>query len=41
LCPQNFAVLELRAEMGYLAQPLPPMEKYVDFTYYDEAIKAC
>jgi ABC-type nitrate/sulfonate/bicarbonate transport system substrate-binding protein len=34
-------VLELRAEMGYLAQPLPSMEKYVDLTYYDEAIKAC
>src|SRR5262245_28736479 len=34
-------VLELRAEMGYLAQPLPPVEKYIDLTYYDRAIEAC
>src|SRR5262245_60793679 len=34
-------VLERRAEMGYLAQPLPPVEKYIDLTYYDRAIEAC
>ena len=35
-------VLELRAEMGYLAhQPLPPVEKYIDLTYYDGAMEAC
>jgi ABC-type nitrate/sulfonate/bicarbonate transport system substrate-binding protein len=31
------AVLELRAEMGYLKQPLPPVEKYIDLSYYDRA----
>ena len=30
------AVLELRAEMGYLKQP-PPVEKYIDLSYYDLA----
>ena len=31
-------VLELRAEMGYLAQPLPPVQKYIDLSYYDRAM---
>jgi len=33
------AVLDLRAEMGYLKQPLPPAEKYVDLSYYNRAIE--
>ena len=33
------AVLELRAEMGYLKQPLPPVDKYIDLSYYDRAIE--
>ena len=33
------AVLELRAEMGYLKQPLPPVDKYVDLSYYNRAVK--
>jgi ABC-type nitrate/sulfonate/bicarbonate transport system substrate-binding protein len=32
------AVLELRAEMGYLKQPLPPLEKYIDLSYYNRAL---
>jgi hypothetical protein len=32
------SVLELRAEMGFLKQPLPPVEKYIDLSYYDRAI---
>ena len=32
------AVLELRAEMGFLARPVPPLEKYVDPSYYREAV---
>jgi ABC-type nitrate/sulfonate/bicarbonate transport system substrate-binding protein len=32
------AVLELRAELGYLAPPLPPPEKYVDLSYYRRAL---
>jgi ABC-type nitrate/sulfonate/bicarbonate transport system substrate-binding protein len=35
------SVLELRAEMGYLKQPLPPVEKYIDISYYDQAIETC
>ena len=34
------AVLELRAEMGYLKQPLAPAEKYIDLSYYNRAIEA-
>ena len=34
------SVLELRAEMGYLKPPLPPVEKYVDLSYYNRAIEA-
>jgi hypothetical protein len=33
------SVLELRAEMGFLKQPLPPVEKYIDLSYYDAAIE--
>jgi hypothetical protein len=25
--------------MGFLKQPLPPVEKYIDFSYYDAAIE--
>lgn len=32
------AVAELRAEMGHLMRPVPPPEKYVDFSYYRRAI---
>jgi ABC-type nitrate/sulfonate/bicarbonate transport system substrate-binding protein len=32
------AALELRAELGYLARPIPPVEKYVDLTYYWKAL---
>jgi ABC-type nitrate/sulfonate/bicarbonate transport system substrate-binding protein len=31
------AALELRAEMGFLNRPVPPVEKYVDLSYYREA----
>jgi ABC-type nitrate/sulfonate/bicarbonate transport system substrate-binding protein len=31
------AVLELRAEMGFLKPPLPPVESYIDLSYYDRA----
>jgi ABC-type nitrate/sulfonate/bicarbonate transport system substrate-binding protein len=34
------SVLELRAEMGFLKQPLPPVEKYIDLSYYNEAVEA-
>jgi ABC-type nitrate/sulfonate/bicarbonate transport system substrate-binding protein len=32
------AALELRAELGYLARPVPPVEKYVDLSYYQKAL---
>jgi ABC-type nitrate/sulfonate/bicarbonate transport system substrate-binding protein len=32
------AALELRAEMGYLARPIPSVEKYVDQSYYQKAV---
>jgi hypothetical protein len=32
------AALELRAEMSYLARPIPPVEKYVDLSYYQNAV---
>ncbi len=32
------AVLELRAEIGYLIRPVPPPEKYVDLSYYRRAV---
>jgi ABC-type nitrate/sulfonate/bicarbonate transport system substrate-binding protein len=31
------AALELRAELGYLAYPVPPVEKYVDLSYHQTA----
>lgn len=31
------AALELRAEMGFINRPVPPVEKYVDMSYYREA----
>jgi ABC-type nitrate/sulfonate/bicarbonate transport system substrate-binding protein len=34
------AVLELRAEMGYLAQPTPPVQKYIDLSFYKQAVEA-
>jgi len=33
------AVLKLRAEMGYLKQPLPPAGKYLDLSYYNRAVE--
>ncbi len=33
-------VLELRAEMGYLKQPTPRAEKYIDLSYYNLAVKS-
>lgn len=32
------AALGLRAELGYLACPVPPVEKYVDLSYYRKAL---
>ena len=32
------AALELRAELGYLARPIPPVEKYVDLSYHRRAL---
>jgi len=34
------AVLKLRAEMGYLQQPLPEAEKYCDLSYYNRATES-
>ena len=31
------AALDIRAELGYLATPVPPVEKYVDLSYYHNA----
>ncbi len=36
--PGIAAALELRAEMGHLARPVPPPEKYVDLSYYRNAL---
>jgi len=33
------AVVELRADLGYLPRPVPPWEKYVDLTYYRSAVE--
>ena len=33
------SVLELRAEMGFLKQPLPLAEKYIDLSYYNRAVE--
>ncbi|HEX9264769.1 MAG TPA: ABC transporter substrate-binding protein [Candidatus Binatia bacterium] len=32
------AALDFRAELGYLAHPVPPLEKYVDLSYYLKAL---
>lgn len=32
------AALELRAELGYVTRPVPPVEKYVDLSYYHKAM---
>jgi len=32
------AALDLRAEMGHLATPVPPAEKYIDLTYHSKAV---
>jgi ABC-type nitrate/sulfonate/bicarbonate transport system substrate-binding protein len=32
------AVLELRAEMGRLAAPIPPVDRYIDLSYYRKAM---
>jgi ABC-type nitrate/sulfonate/bicarbonate transport system substrate-binding protein len=34
------AALELRAELGYLARPIPSAEKYLDLSYYREALSS-
>ena len=36
--PGVAAVLELRADLGYLKRPLPPVEKYLDLSYYRTAV---
>lgn len=36
--PGIVAALELRAEMGFLKRPVPPPEKYIDTSYYEQAI---
>ena len=36
--PGVAAALDLRAELGYLARPVPPVEKYVDLSYYRKAL---
>jgi ABC-type nitrate/sulfonate/bicarbonate transport system substrate-binding protein len=33
------AALELRAEMGFINRPLPPVEKYLDLSYYRRAVE--
>ena len=32
-------VLALRSEMGFLKPPLPPPEKYIDLSYYNQAVE--
>ena len=34
------AALELRAKLGYLPRPVPPVEKYVDLAYYEKALSS-
>jgi hypothetical protein len=36
--PGVLTTIELRAELGYMAQPIPPVEKYVDLSYYRSAL---
>ena len=38
--PGVAAALQLRAELGYLPRPVPPVEKYVDLSYYRKALSA-
>jgi len=38
--PGIAAVLALRAQMGRLTAPLPPVEKYIDLSYYQNALGA-
>jgi ABC-type nitrate/sulfonate/bicarbonate transport system substrate-binding protein len=38
--PGVTAVLELRADLGYLARPFSPLEKYIDLSFYDAALSA-
>jgi ABC-type nitrate/sulfonate/bicarbonate transport system substrate-binding protein len=38
--PGIAAVLALRAEVGRLPAPLPPVEKYIDLSYYQSALRA-
>jgi len=33
------AVVELRADLGYLPMPVPPLEKYLDLAYYQGAVE--
>jgi ABC-type nitrate/sulfonate/bicarbonate transport system substrate-binding protein len=33
------SALALRAEMGFLNRPVPPVEKYIDLSYYREAVE--
>jgi ABC-type nitrate/sulfonate/bicarbonate transport system substrate-binding protein len=37
--PGVAAALEIRAEMGCLRYPVPPVERYVDLSYYREAVE--
>jgi ABC-type nitrate/sulfonate/bicarbonate transport system substrate-binding protein len=37
--PGVAAVVELRAELGYLPRPVSPLEKYVDLAYYRSAVE--
>ena len=32
------SALELRAALGYLEQPVPPVNKYIDLSYYEKAL---
>jgi len=32
------AALDLRADLGYLARPVPPAERFIDLSYYNEAL---
>jgi ABC-type nitrate/sulfonate/bicarbonate transport system substrate-binding protein len=32
------AALDLRADLGYLARPVPPTERFIDLSYYREAL---
>ena len=39
--PGIVSALELRAEMGFLKRPVPAPEKYIDTSYYAQAIASC